>query len=75
MRTLQIEARSERGVHVSLVSPGGVDTPIYDLAGSYTGRPGHPPPPVSSPERSPDRVVSAPWTSRVATSAPARPTR
>jgi NAD(P)-dependent dehydrogenase (short-subunit alcohol dehydrogenase family) len=51
VRTLQIEARGKPGVHVSLVSPGGVDTPIYDQAGSYTGRPAHPPPPVVSPER------------------------
>jgi short-subunit dehydrogenase len=59
VRTLQIEARARKGVHVSLVSPGGVDTPIYDLAGSYTGRPGHPPPPVLAPERVARSVVTA----------------
>lgn len=59
VRTLQIEARVKPGVHVSLVSPGGVDTPIYDQAGSYTGHPGHPPPPVVSPERVARAVVSA----------------
>lgn len=59
VRTLQIEARAKQGVHVSLVSPGGVDTPIYDLAGSYTGHPGHPPPPVTSPERVARAIVSA----------------
>jgi short-subunit dehydrogenase len=59
VRTLQIEARAKKDVHVSLVSPGGVDTPIYDLAGSYTGRPGHPPPPVVPPERVARAVVSA----------------
>jgi len=59
VRTLQIEARRTPGVSVSLVSPGGVNTPIYDQAGSYTGHPGHPPPPVSSPERVARRVVSA----------------
>ena len=59
VRTLQIEARSKPGVHVSLVSPGGVNTPIYDQAGSYTGRPGHPPPPVVSPERVAAVVVAA----------------
>jgi NAD(P)-dependent dehydrogenase (short-subunit alcohol dehydrogenase family) len=58
VRTLQIEARAKSGVHVSLVSPGGVDTPIYDLAGSYTGHPGHPPPPVISPERVARAIVS-----------------
>jgi NAD(P)-dependent dehydrogenase (short-subunit alcohol dehydrogenase family) len=59
VRTLQVEARGRPGVHVSLVSPGGVDTPIYDLAGSYTGRPGSPPPPVVSPERVARGVVAA----------------
>jgi short-subunit dehydrogenase len=59
VRTLQIEARTKPGVHVSLVSPGGVNTPIYDLAGSYTGRPGNPPPPVVSPERVARSVVAA----------------
>jgi NAD(P)-dependent dehydrogenase (short-subunit alcohol dehydrogenase family) len=59
VRTLQIEARAKPGVHVSLVSPGGVDTPIYDQAGSYTGHPGSPPPPVVSPERVARSVVGA----------------
>ena len=47
------------GSHVSLVSPGGVNTPIYDLAGTYTGRPGTPPPPVIAPERAAAKVVAA----------------
>ena len=51
IRTLQIEARALPGIDISLVSPGGVNTPIYDQAGTYTGHPGHPPPPVYSPER------------------------
>jgi NAD(P)-dependent dehydrogenase (short-subunit alcohol dehydrogenase family) len=59
VRTLQVEARAKPGVHVSLVSPGGVDTPIYDQAGSYTGRPGSPPPPVVSPEKVARAVVRA----------------
>ncbi len=50
VRTLQIETRRKREIHVSLVSPGGVDTPVYDQAGTYAGRSGHPPPPVSRPE-------------------------
>lgn len=50
-RTLQIEARRTPGIEVSLVYPGGVDTPIYRLAGSYTGRSGQPPPPVDPPEK------------------------
>jgi short-subunit dehydrogenase len=59
VRTLQIEARSRRRVHVTLVTPGGVDTPIYDQAGSYTGHPGSPPPPVISPERVATKIVAA----------------
>lgn len=59
VRILQIEARRQREVHVSLVSPGGVDTPIYDQAGTYTGRHGQPPPPVSSPETVAAKVVAA----------------
>jgi short-subunit dehydrogenase len=50
VRTLQIETRRKKRIHVSLVSPGGVDTPVYDQAGTYVGKPGHPPPPVSRPE-------------------------
>ncbi|GAA1889812.1 SDR family NAD(P)-dependent oxidoreductase [Lapillicoccus jejuensis] len=46
VRCLQLEARSTPGIEVSLVSPGGVDTPIYHLAGTYVGRHGKPPPPV-----------------------------
>lgn len=51
VRTLQTEVRRERGVDVSLVLPGAVDTPIYRQAGTYAGRVGSAPPPVVSPER------------------------
>lgn len=51
VRTLQIEARATPGISISLVSPGGVDTPVYRQAGSYLGVHGRPPPPVSSPEQ------------------------
>ncbi len=47
-RTLQLEVRDSSAIHVSLVSPGGVDTPIYRLAGTWTGRHGAPPPPVAT---------------------------
>lgn len=57
VRTLQIEARSTPGISVSLVSPGGVDTPVYRQAGSYLGVHGRPPPPVSSPEQVAEAVV------------------
>ena len=50
VRALQIEARETPGVHVTLVSPGGVDTPIYTQAGNYAGWEGRPPPPVYEPE-------------------------
>ncbi|MCW2851040.1 MAG: hypothetical protein JWM84_704 [Nocardioides sp.] len=59
VRTLQIEARERPRVGISLVSPGGVDTPIYDQAGSYTGHPGHPPPPVDPPEKVAAAIVAA----------------
>jgi NAD(P)-dependent dehydrogenase (short-subunit alcohol dehydrogenase family) len=51
VRTLQIETRDVPGVHVSMVSPGGVDTPIYYQAASYLGTDGRPPPPVYTPQR------------------------
>ncbi|MGA8209001.1 MAG: SDR family NAD(P)-dependent oxidoreductase, partial [Nocardioidaceae bacterium] len=59
VRALQIEARRTPGIHVSLVSPGSVDTPIYDQAASYSGHAGHPPPPVGRPERSARTIVAA----------------
>lgn len=59
VRTLQIEARSTPGIEISLVSPGGVNTPIYRLAGSYTGRAAQPPPPVDRPERVAAAVAAA----------------
>ncbi|HEU4675964.1 MAG TPA: SDR family NAD(P)-dependent oxidoreductase [Motilibacteraceae bacterium] len=56
-RTLAIENRDLPDLHVCLVAPGAVDTPIYDQAGTYTGRPGTPPPPVMPPERVAAAVV------------------
>jgi short-subunit dehydrogenase len=49
-RALQLENRDRGGVTVTLVTPGGVDTPIYSLAANFQGRPGKPPPPIYSPE-------------------------
>ncbi len=60
VRVLQQEARRTPGVHVALVTPGGIDTRIYRLAATYVGHAGSPPPPVLSPEavaRSVLRVV------------------
>ena len=59
VRTLQIEARRTPGVGITIVSPGGVNTPIYNLAGSYTGRAGQPPPPVDQPEKVAAAIVKA----------------
>ncbi|HEX7189082.1 MAG TPA: SDR family NAD(P)-dependent oxidoreductase, partial [Actinomycetes bacterium] len=50
-RVLSIETRDAKDIHVCVVSPGAVDTPVYDQAGSYTGRVGRPPPPVDRPEK------------------------
>jgi short-subunit dehydrogenase len=59
VRTLQIEARSTPGTDVSLVWPGGVDTPVYLQAGTYLQRHGRPPPPVDPPEKVARAVVRA----------------
>ena len=57
VRTLQIETRHRDGVSVSLVSPGGIDTPIYRQAATVLGRHGSPPPPVRSAEDVANRVM------------------
>ncbi|MDQ6937892.1 MAG: SDR family NAD(P)-dependent oxidoreductase [Actinomycetota bacterium] len=49
-RTLQLETRDERNVHVCIVSAGSVNTPIYDQAANVTGRQPSPPWPVLSPQ-------------------------
>ena len=50
-RVLAIEARETPDVHVCVVSPGGVDTPVYLQAANYAGGTGRPPPPVDRPEK------------------------
>ena len=50
VRTLQIEARQRDGIEVSLVAPGGIDTPVYQQAATVLGRHGSPPPPVLQPD-------------------------
>ena len=57
VRTLQIETRDRAGVSVSLIAPGGIDTPIYRQAATVLGRHGSPPPPVRTPEDVAARVV------------------
>jgi NAD(P)-dependent dehydrogenase (short-subunit alcohol dehydrogenase family) len=58
-RELQLENRDRPGVHVTLVTPAGVDTPIYQQAANYGGRAGQPPPPVYSPQRVARAIVRA----------------
>ena len=50
VRVLQQEARSLPGVHVAVVNPGSIATPVYTLAANYAGRIGRPPPPVVTAE-------------------------
>ncbi len=57
VRTLQVETRHRDGVAVSLVSPGGIDTPIYRQAATVLGRHGTPPPPVGTAEDVAERVL------------------
>ena len=57
-RAIQVEARRMPGVEVSIVSPGGVDTPIYEQAATYGDSVGRPPFPVSSPEAVARRVLA-----------------
>lgn len=58
VRTLQQEIRDEPGISISIVQPGGVNTPIYSQAASWTGSTGRPPPPVYSPQRVARGVLS-----------------
>jgi NAD(P)-dependent dehydrogenase (short-subunit alcohol dehydrogenase family) len=50
-RQLALENRDLPDLHVSVVSPGSVDTPIYRQAANYLGRGGRPPAPVDSAEK------------------------
>jgi NAD(P)-dependent dehydrogenase (short-subunit alcohol dehydrogenase family) len=56
-RLLEIETRDADGVHVCVVSPGPVDTPVYQQAASYAGRVGRPPPPVDPADRVAEAMV------------------
>lgn len=57
-RLLDIENRDVRDVHVCVVSPGPVDTPVYRQAATYAGRVGRPPPPVDRADKVADAIVS-----------------
>ncbi|ADB32877.1 short-chain dehydrogenase/reductase SDR [Kribbella flavida DSM 17836] len=56
-RALQAETRSMPGVHVHLVTPGAVDTPVYQHAGNYLGHVAQAPPPVVTAEKVARAVV------------------
>ncbi len=47
-RVLRQETRDAPDIHVCLVSPGSVNTPIYRNAANYAGRVGRPPPPIDA---------------------------
>ena len=57
VRTLQIETRHREGVSISLIAPGGIDTPIYRQAATVLGRHGTPPPPVGTADDVAARVL------------------
>lgn len=48
---LRQELRRDEDIHVCAVLPATIDTPIYQHAANYTGRPVRPLPPVVSPHR------------------------
>jgi len=57
-RTLRQETRDLPDVHVCWVAPGSVDTAIYTSAANYAGFVGRPPPPVDSPDRVAEAILS-----------------
>ena len=58
-RMIQIEARETPGVHVTLISPGSVNTPAYSQAANYASREGRPPPPIDPPEKVARAIVKS----------------
>jgi NAD(P)-dependent dehydrogenase (short-subunit alcohol dehydrogenase family) len=58
-RMIQIEARETPGVHVTLISPGSVNTPAYSQAANYASREGRPPPPIDPPEKVAGAIVKS----------------
>ena len=57
VRTLQLETRDARHIHVGLVNPGSVNTPIYYQAANFTGQVPRPPIPVQQPEKMARHIV------------------
>ncbi|MFI5914462.1 SDR family NAD(P)-dependent oxidoreductase [Dactylosporangium sp. NPDC051541] len=74
VRVLRQETRDAPDIHVCLVAPGAVDTPIYRNAANFAGRIGRPPPPIASPHTvarailrcatHPRATVTVGWTNR-----------
>jgi NAD(P)-dependent dehydrogenase (short-subunit alcohol dehydrogenase family) len=56
-RVLRQETRDAPDIHVCLLQPGSVDTPIYTSAANYAGFVGRPPPPVDQPSRMAAAIV------------------
>jgi NAD(P)-dependent dehydrogenase (short-subunit alcohol dehydrogenase family) len=73
LRTLQQEVRDLPDVHVCIVSPGSLNTPIYYKAANYTGKGARPPWPVLSPERAAEVIVGLADRPRDHTSVPLGP--
>lgn len=64
VRQLRVDNRDKPGIRFGYVAPGGVDTPIYRQAATYTDAGGRPPFPVTTPERVAARVLEVaerPW--------------
>ena len=59
VRVLRTENADLRGVSITLVAPGGVDTPIYDTAANTIGVRPRPPFPVARPEKVAATVLRA----------------
>ncbi len=58
-RMLSQSVRDRPGVHVVGVSPGAVNTPVYEQAANVTGRAARPPAPVDPPEKVARAVLKA----------------
>lgn len=67
VRVLRQELRKARTIHVSMVLPATIDTPIYQHAANYTRHNVHPLPPVVHPERVAQAILRTAQTGRATT--------